>query len=124
MGECGCGDYNAFAKFPAPGGHAYVLQLYNGCEYCDTPAGVIIEHVRKPELVDRDWESLPTIDFFKNHELAIPVVDPQQLLKAITDEVGQDVVDGMTHERILPQASSKTIAEFKKTFFTKKRRRK
>jgi hypothetical protein len=42
MGACGCGDTRVDVKLPGPDGITYGIQVYAGCDYCGTPAGIIV----------------------------------------------------------------------------------
>ncbi len=42
MGQCGCGDFQPAFKFEGPGDDTYIFQAYPSCNYCNTPAGIIL----------------------------------------------------------------------------------
>jgi len=47
MGECGCGETRPY-KIVEIGGNVMVIEIYRGCEYCDT--GLIVSlHLHTPE---------------------------------------------------------------------------
>ena len=93
MGQCGCGDFSAFAKMPAPDGGFYSVGIYWGCGECHMPAGVRINKHTAEDA--RSWgvPSLPDLPFEEHlGEVLIPVFDPE----ALEDEI-QDVLAPVEH---------------------------
>jgi hypothetical protein len=90
MGSCGCGDYAGEFKLPGPDGSVYVIQRYAGCNYCMSPAGVI---VYKMLLLDGDpWETskLPDLPFGHDaggepgdEEILIPIAHAPEFVKGL-----------------------------------------
>jgi len=81
MGTCGCGDFYPDFKFEGPEGSLYALQIYRGCEGCQTPVGVIISRLDgREEIESWDADSLPELPFDvlseSYRERLLPVVDP------------------------------------------------
>lgn len=42
MGECGCGATDIAVQLPGPGDVKYGIEIYPGCRYCATPAGIVV----------------------------------------------------------------------------------
>ncbi len=76
MGECGCGSFYPSFKFKGPGKDTYVLQVYPSCDYCNTPAGVILYRMSPKEARQWDLDDVPEkeIPFVG---MVIPVIDPE-----------------------------------------------
>lgn len=83
MGECGCGNFYPEFKFPGPDGSVYALQVYRGCEGCQTPVGVIISRLTGEEIEEWDVEHLPELPFHdisENYrEYLVQVADPMKV---------------------------------------------
>ena len=61
MGQCGCGDFYPHFQLPGPDGSVYTISLHQGCNDCETPAGVIITRLKGEALVDWDVKYLPQL---------------------------------------------------------------
>lgn len=83
MGQCGCGDFNADFKFKGPGNITYVLQIYDSCEYCETPAGVIIYAMNPKDCKMWDVEHLQEVKI-EDVGTAFAVIDPFELGKKLS----------------------------------------
>lgn len=92
MGSCGCGDFAGKYRFPGPGDVVYVLETYPGCDYCDTPAGVVVHRFRDvdeerfwfeslPELPFRNHRGNPTADDDTCSEFFQPVIHPEKVME-------------------------------------------
>lgn len=91
MGDCGCGDFGAHFKLPAPDGNTYVLQIYDSCPDCDTGAGLIVHRMTEEEL--RGWTAWATPELPWNRwsreyaERFIPILHPAKLRAALVEHV-------------------------------------
>lgn len=121
MGSCNCADYDGIARLPGPDGCVYVLQIYHGCEGCDTGPGVMLHRMSKREAETWDADDLPVVPFDAGDwdSVLIPVVDHDKLqarLNAFNDEHGADYdLDGFIHDaasEALRDACSDTVAEW------------
>lgn len=91
MCECGCGDFNASWRLPGPKGTTYSIQVYPGCDFCDTPAGILIgKHSKEdaaawgvPDLPEPTFPKLNDKDY-DGAQFAIPVFHPQELVRAMS----------------------------------------
>ena len=88
MGQCGCNDFQPMAWFEGPDDDLYAVELYPGCEYCGTPAGVVIYRL-DPEYTEL-WElrEYPKIE----PDLAgicITVMNPETLSKLVSDDLAR-----------------------------------
>lgn len=86
MGQCGCGDFLPQFKIPGPGRSLYTLQVYMPCDYCQTPAGVIVSRLDGPEEIESwDAQHLPDLPFNavsnRHHEKFLGVADPKAIAK-------------------------------------------
>lgn len=85
MGQCGCGDFT-YNKAHKVGGKILAQQIYYGCQYCDTPAGVVL-HLMSPKEA-KNWGVTPEGHFPMDTDskdygmLCIPVIHPTQLVEA------------------------------------------
>lgn len=89
MGQCGCGDFDPDFKFKGPGDIVYVLQVYPSCDYCQTPAGVII-YAFAPD--DQKLWRCDRIREVKIQDIgtAFGIVDPAVLAKKL-ERTGFDI---------------------------------
>lgn len=87
MCECGCTSFDPVAKIKAPKGKWYVIQIYQGCKYCDVEAGIILYEMTARELKE-DWveNDLPELQVYnQGRGLLIPVVGVDAMVKEIKD---------------------------------------
>jgi len=92
MGQCGCGNFNGIARIKAPNKTWYVIQIYPGCRYCDTSAGVLLHQMTSKELKeDWDCEDLPVLEV-SPYGLNIPVLHYNEVAKQTVESL-QDWVD-------------------------------
>lgn len=102
MGACGCADYNGQWRLAGPKGLVYVVEVYDGCEYCETPAGVRFYRFGKESA--RDWNVRELPDLLANHgysedgdtgdaERLVGVVDGAALRDVLGEELLDDVGD-------------------------------
>lgn len=79
MGECGCIGirYQWFVRLPDS--RYLLIGVYPSCQYCHSPAGVILQSVDESERDDfyQDAEEILVDDFMA----CIPVVDPNEIRK-------------------------------------------
>lgn len=85
MGQCGCGDTSPNYKIAGHDGLIYTFQVYPGCRYCSTPAGIVISQY---EPDDHHWAEYATplpIDPFNDNtrsgEICLPILCPDVLKK-------------------------------------------
>ena len=87
MGACGCGDFNGLFKFKGPGKSWYTLEIYGGCEYCDTPIGVILTKFKTTEaLAVFGIAELPDAPFEAvddEKQVSIPILDVEDIKKRL-----------------------------------------
>lgn len=85
MGTCGCGDFYPDFKFEGPDGSLYTLQIYRGCEGCQTPMGVIISRLDGDEIEEWEAQHLPELPFHElsktYRETVVEVTDPMKVAK-------------------------------------------
>lgn len=118
MGECGCGDTTPEFRLPGPDGITYGIEIYGSCHYCETPAGVVIYRFDAAEAAV--WldgvEDAPLMAYDPerptNAQLAIPIVDPEFLMKALEDAVEVEPSD---MRLALPAAVHATRSEWHRT---------
>lgn len=89
MGECGCSDFRGDYRFRGPGDLTYVLQVYESCDDCCTPAGVVLYAMNPDECRDWDVESIPEIQVPYVGRL-VAVLDPKILGPAMARELGEE----------------------------------
>lgn len=88
MGQCGCADFSAFAKLPAPDGGFYSVGIYWGCDNCHMPAGVRINKHTAEEAKRWRVDVLPELPLSAfAGEVLIPVFDPEKLKNEIQDKL-------------------------------------
>jgi hypothetical protein len=75
MCECGCGEFQPTAKFPAPDGKWYGVEIYASCDTCSTPFGVWVGLLGEHD----DADSLPELPIGDGLPRGIPVVDRDKL---------------------------------------------
>lgn len=95
MGECGCGATSLDYKFAGPEGITYGIEIYSGCYYCDTPAGVVLHRYTQED----DWseailEHVPEAPFLGWQgategwgEVALPVISREGLVASINQNL-------------------------------------
>jgi len=93
MGQCGCADFAGEFTLPAPDGGLYVFWRYASCEYCDTPAGVVVCLLRSGDDIET-WGAggLPRLRIDDGERL-IPVVSVESLAKAAGRESIEAIYD-------------------------------
>jgi len=79
MGQCGCGDYRGGYKFKGPGNIIYVIEIYQPCMDCESPAGVTIHKFGKEEQEFWDVDSEKDLEFNEIGMANLPVLDPKKL---------------------------------------------
>lgn len=102
MGECGCAADTPLVQFPGPEGVTYSLEVYPGCHYCSTPAGVVVRRVDRSKANGVDvgedhLEHVPEATFhgygspdfeWAMSEFAVPVVNAGDLFEALVTLMG------------------------------------
>jgi hypothetical protein len=82
MGECGCGETRPY-KIVEIGGNVMVVEIYRGCEYCDT--GLIVSlHLHTPESAT-DFDFVPEEKFEPGEygtRLDFPLLSGEDLAEA------------------------------------------
>jgi hypothetical protein len=85
MGQCGCGDGSGHYKLRTADGW-FVLNLYPGCQGCDTPAGVQVLYYPDSSTMLTNIEDLPDLtDKVKQAEfdgILLPVFDFHKLVES------------------------------------------
>ena len=119
MGACGCGDFSGDITFPAPDGEVYVLDVYPGCEDCETPAGVVLYRFTPDEAKRWGLEGAKPLKIGEEGT-GIPVLDPDPLREMMTKEaasgvselVAEIVADGLRNH--FREAAMKTFEAWRK----------
>jgi hypothetical protein len=84
-------------RFEGPkGGEVYTFDAYQGCDYCNTPIGIVISRLKGDMLEYADHVSHGQLPFHffgdgENSDLgdfALPMIDPDTLTADIVGEVG------------------------------------
>lgn len=117
MGQCGCCDYQPEFKLEGPAGTVYTIQLDPGCRYCDEHRIGLIVHRLKDETA-HDWEAYRTdplefksVDDGGNFaEARYLVLNPDHLIKRLTEELGGSIEDPDLAE-IVKDAVRETMQE-------------
>ena len=99
MGICGCGDFQPDFKFKGPGDTWYVVQSYPSCNYCDTPAGIILYHF---DAQDAEMWDLAHIKEEKilSDGTYLPVLYPKKLKEKFVKYLGKEFAEGLADELI------------------------
>ena len=80
MGECGCmSNERPIYRLDGPNNLTYVVKIYPSCDYCDSPAGVVIDLHTDEDLEMHGLKDVEKYEMIKNGkpvELgpAIPVI--------------------------------------------------
>ena len=90
MGQCGCGDFQGDFRFPGPGNITYVVSVYPSCDYCQTPAGVVIYAITLADCKVWAIDHLPELPMCDAGTL-VGVVDPRIYIKKLTKYAGVDL---------------------------------
>jgi hypothetical protein len=95
MGECGCGGSFGDFHFPGPDGTLYTLEVYEGCETCETPLGVALSRYTKhaPSGDLACVEALPEAPWNIRDEVPLPLLD----LDIVRSQLGEYLLAGI-HE--------------------------
>lgn len=120
MGQCGCGDFSAWWQMPGPDAIVYAVELYGGCEDCDTPVAVRLYRMDE----DRDFwvDDLPEIpimsyapaDTSQDGELFLPVLHPNALEKLLVKAMGSwKILDDDGEEWTAAEYYEKTMREIR-----------
>lgn len=111
MGECGCAATSPEVRLPGPEGVQYGIEIYPGCSYCLTPAGVVVYRFDDDEaenwLMDVDEAEFNTYQGI-NGEWVRPVVGAEHLAAALADWLEDDVVDERDIQQTLSDAVWRT----------------
>ena len=94
MGACGCGDFQGDFKFPGPGNITYVLQVYPPCNYCETPAGIILYAMSPDDCNDWGVDAMPEINI-KDVGTLISVIHPKELMTTIIQGIESYIEEGI-----------------------------
>jgi len=120
MGSCGCGDTRADFRFPAPGGDVYVLDIYDSCADCQTPAGIVLYRMTKRQAEFWDAKSAAPLDVTEEGVL-VPLVDPAVLArlmgawaKPVRDEYDADGLCADAVEAVFRDAVAETVETWRK----------
>lgn len=81
MCECGCAMNDVEFWIPAPNKGKYVIILTLPCEYCETPAGVIIESFDRERAKEIELDYVKQLDL--THPAAFPIMYPHKLFKKL-----------------------------------------
>jgi hypothetical protein len=83
MGECGCGETRPH-KIVDLGDSVMVVEIYDGCRYCETGIVVTLHKLTPEEAKEWDWE--PDTKFERDHlgisQLNFPIVGQEDLIAA------------------------------------------
>lgn len=90
MGQCGCGDFYGDFKFKGPDGVVYVVDVYCPCDYCHTPAGVVIYAMDNEDQQLWDVENIPEIKI-ADVGTFIGVLHPEVFAEKIKSLAGLDI---------------------------------
>lgn len=119
MGACGCGDFRGDLRFPGPGGDVYVIDLYHGCDYCGTPAGIVLHRFTPDEAVRWGVDQAETLDVTQDG-VGVPVMDPEIMRRLMVKEAASEMkeaIDDVLNDVIrrgFRDASWKTQSEWAK----------
>lgn len=84
MGSCGCGDFQGEFTLPAPNGGLYVFWRYHPCDYCKTPAGIVVSLVKKEDIPLWEANEIPKLKLNStNPERLIPVFSVESFSKVM-----------------------------------------
>lgn len=105
MGDCGCGDFQGDFKFKGPNNDWYVLQVYPPCDYCETPAGVIIYRMGKEDQELWRVDEIPEVKIL-DIGTAVWVLDAEKLKR---NDVFEDMETDVHHAML--EAVNSAISE-------------
>lgn len=113
MCECGCGEFQPFARFPGPEGVMYTISAYLSVDCgCGNPAGVVITRLTTKVLKEwgmsrREITRLPKLAFNERlHEFAIAIIGKDELR-----QVGQEQIIGDTEIELDAQEIGDVLQE-------------
>jgi hypothetical protein len=112
MGACGCADTSPEIRLPGPEGVHYGIEIYPGCQYCYTPAGVVVYRFDDDEaeiwLMGTEEAEFQTY-LGINGEIVRPVLEARFLAEELADwREDEEVTEGEI-QQALPQAVWKTL---------------
>lgn len=95
MGQCGCGDFYATHKLAGPNNAVYAIQVYPGCDDCDTGVAVVISRFSESEAKNWGVPALPDLPFSKfsdgrdydGQQSWIPIWHPRKLASALWERI-------------------------------------
>lgn len=97
MCECGCGDFQPFAKMQGPGDVIYTLSTYLHVDCgCGNPAGVVVTKITPQMMADcglpKEWiDRLPEVTFSpRGHDFFVGVIDPADLTREAIENGGDE----------------------------------
>ena len=94
MGQCGCGDFQADKVYRLPRGTRVAVQLYPGCECCQTDMGVLLHFFTGRGAQGWIWpgdeQEDVTPDEYGACLQGIPMLGPEDLREAVK-EIGYEV---------------------------------
>lgn len=108
MGACGCIELNSVGKIVAKDGSAYLIGIYPSCHYCDSPAGIQIQNVRKADWHLWDVKSIPDLKMHEHSQmLFLPIISTQIVRKKM-----QEMLIGFEPENgKMDEIDAETLAE-------------
>jgi hypothetical protein len=80
MGMCGCAEFSPTYVIPGPKGFYYAITVYNGCQDCANPVGVMIDRISTDQLEDY---GITKKDIVREPNITIPMIDPSKLLEVL-----------------------------------------
>lgn len=120
MGACGCGDYAADFKLPGPDGIVYAIEVRTPCDYCSTPAGVVLHRFTATGAKEWGADKLPEFVFpksgdrdYEDSSRGLAVVDPSLLWAALV-RAGGDALEEALLEDDAEAALREAVAETRK----------
>lgn len=105
MGQCGCGNFNGEFTLPAPNGGLYAFWRYRPCEYCDTPAGIVVCYVPHTEIDSWHANEIP--------QLILSTASPQALIAVVSPNALAEAAKGHSLESLLDGGEGyKTLSDY------------
>jgi hypothetical protein len=92
MGQCGCGDTQIDFTLPCPDkGYIYGFQIYQGCDYCNAPIGIIIYKLEEEDCFlhngNLERKIFPYVKGELEGQTFISIIDTDKLKKHLFKHV-------------------------------------